>query len=121
MKKITIVTSYPINSEPVIKNRLQPYIDVLVRNGFTIILISGDVENPAFSFGHKISSFFIPKPDVQGKSFFARALAEFEHAGQLLQLANSKSTSCIILTIPSMFLLFRSSLLSHYNKIIDYY
>ena len=76
MKKITLVTSYPINAEPVIKNRLQPYIDVLVRNGFTVTLISGDCETPVFGFDHKITCLYVPKPDVQGKGFFARAVAQ---------------------------------------------
>ena len=67
--KNTIVTSYPINSEPVIKNRLQSYIDVLTQNGFFVTLISGDCDNPVFSFDHDMTCLYAPKPNAQGQVF----------------------------------------------------
>jgi len=119
MKRITIVTSYPINAEPVIKNRLQPYIDVLIQHGFTVTLISGDYETPVFSFEHEVNFLYVPKPDVQGVGFFSRAMQEFKHANQLLKLVNYQKADCVLLTIPSMFLLFRSGILKHSRKVID--
>lgn len=119
MKSIVLVTSYPINAEPVIRNRLQPYIEVLVKNNFEVTLISGDSAPPEFDFNYKFNYKYVPKPDVQGKGFFARAVQEFKHAGMLLNEANRHQKEYVLLTIPSMFLLFRSKIIKHPKRILD--
>lgn len=105
-----IVTSYPLNHEPVIKNRLVPYIEVLSKQGYDVTLISPDVK--PFSL-HNVTFKHIRSPDKKKKpkSLTSRLIFETIQSFRLLMLAKRYKTEYTLVTVPSMFLLFLGFLL----------
>lgn len=110
MNSIKIVTSYPLNDEPVIKNRLVPYIEVLSAKGYTVTLISPDdkpFQLDNVKFLHIRSPDRVKKP----KKLVSRLIFETKQSFRLITLAKRYETESTLVTLPSMFLLFLGFLL----------
>ncbi|WP_417662473.1 glycosyltransferase [Pseudomonas sp.] len=114
MKSFTIISSYSLQ-EPVLKNRVQPFIVLLLESGYKVTLVSPsggalDIDNlPGFSH---------VQVDIQGrgnKGFLGRALYEARLARQLLKVGEGFENTFSLITIPSMFLLFLFSFPSKIN------
>lgn len=104
-KKIVIVSSWPL-SEPVVRNRITPFIKLLLQAGCDVCLVcprnSGNESQlqPGVQL-HEVS-LKLDKPN----GFFSRAICEAWDALILLKYAKNIQTNTLLLTIPSMFLAF---------------
>nr|WP_297347950.1 glycosyltransferase [uncultured Glaciecola sp.] len=116
--KIQFITSYPLHHEPVIKNRVVPFIRVAVKNGYQVVLISPD--NKTFKvegvdFKHILSPDEVTKPT----SFVKRMFFEIKQARRLIKKAVTEGANVRVLTVPSMFLLFNASLFGKHEFTTD--
>jgi len=107
MNSITllIVTTYPLNNEPVIRNRLEPFINVAIDKAQSVILVSPDKEPfpiDHVNFNHVCSPDSTEKP----KAFVSKALHEIKQVARLIRLVKRIEADEIMITVPSMFLLF---------------
>ncbi len=104
-KVVQIVTSYSLDGEPVIKNRLIPYIKVLTDNGYFVSVVSPDNEEfklDGISFRHILS----PDKTTKPREFIKRFIFEAKQSYRLISLAKTDKEDVRLITIPSMFLLF---------------
>lgn len=104
-RSIAIVTSIPLN-EPVIRNRIFPFIEKLQENGFKVRLIC--LENNFLS-ENLIKNIHTEKIKVnykKTKNFVSRFFKESMIALKLLKQAKLSQDEIIFITIPSMFLSF---------------
>lgn len=118
MKKIQIVTSYSLINEPVIRNRLVPYITVLANKGYFVSLISPDIKVfniKDVEFEHLISPDLSFKP----RNFIKRFYFEFIQSNRLITIALKSGHCERLITIPSMFLLFMSFRLPNCSFHVD--
>lgn len=115
---VQLVTSYPLHNEPVIKNRLVPFIKVLHARGYKVQVISPDTSQfvvDGLEFEHVTSPDYKSKP----RGFIKRMLYEVMQSYRLLKLAKTKKHDIMVITIPSMFLLFGTCLLPKNKFHID--
>lgn len=119
MKKVfLIVTSYPLNDEPVIRNRLLPFIHVAKLQGYAVTLISPDKS----SFTDLEENFHhIITPDTKTKplSYIKRALFEYRQSRRLFNLALEVESDICMVTVPSLMLLFNFKPLYKAKLIFD--
>lgn len=105
MDKLFIVTSYDLG-EPVVRNRLLPYIGGALQEGLAVELLSpaGDevLEFGEYDFHHRLVNSKVSG----GRNFFIRAFREWRMARKLLSSIPDDCESGVLITIPSMFLLF---------------
>ncbi|WP_374597296.1 glycosyltransferase [Sphingosinicella sp.] len=116
-RSLTIVTSYPMD-EPVVRNRLTPLIDRAVARGFRVRLVSSgtttlDDDRPGFRHD-RLGAVATPQ-----RNFVRRAIDEWRAAKAILQSVRTTPEDIVLVTIPSMFLLFRVGLLSGGRKLLD--
>jgi len=118
-KTFCFVTNLSLIKEPTVKNRLLPYIEQVIENGSKVILYSSDSETfddfNSDSFTHIIHPAVEKKPS----SFFRRTVFEWTMTRRLLKRVNKIDTDILVLTIPSMFLLFNSYILKNKNIFLD--
>ncbi len=119
MKTIVFVTSYPLNDEPVVKNRLVPYIETALSRGHQVCLISSDTENFSYFVNKKFKHILVPLIAEDKKNLLKRSVYESRLALKLLRAARAENSDAVIVTIPSIFLLFFSNLLNKKNIFLD--
>lgn len=104
MKKIAFLSTYSLN-EPVLKNRITPFIDIALERGFTVTLVNpsgGEYHQSADkNFRHRALNI----PQANRGNFFVRTLREISLARKILKSAPD-DVDVTFVTIPSMFLLF---------------
>jgi glycosyltransferase involved in cell wall biosynthesis len=105
-----IVTSYPIFDEPVIRNRITAYVNVFSSSGWNVTIVA-----PA---SHKIApdaaADYLPgcrikcitPEDGNRRNFVIRGFHELKLSWRLLNMAASLQPDVVLLTIPTIFLLF---------------
>lgn len=102
MKKITFLSTYSLN-EPVLRNRITPFINLALERNASVTLVNpkggsyGEIER----FRHKA----LDAEQANKGNFFIRAWKELRLARKVLK-STPHGTECICITIPSMFLLF---------------
>ncbi|WP_223669257.1 glycosyltransferase [Kangiella shandongensis] len=115
-QEVAFVTSYPLSCEPVVKNRLAPYIAYMKSQNFKVSLFSTDNEDLSGALGVKHIRVSRAK---RSRRFIKRAFQEFVEASRLLKkVKQSKINTCVV-TIPSMFLLFRLSIIKDNTIYLD--
>ncbi len=119
MKTIVFVTSYPLNDEPVVKNRLVPYIETALSRGHQVCLISSDTEKFSYFVNKKFKHVLVPLIAEDKKNLLKRSVYESRLALKLLRAARAENSDAVIVTIPSIFLLFFSNLLKKKNIFLD--
>ena len=105
MKTIQIITSYSFNNEPVIKNRLEPLIHLMLNENYKVILISNDnkkIYYPTKNFSHVL----IPLEFKQTKNLFLRSLLELKISLRIIKNSRKLNGDLVFVTIPSVFLMF---------------
>ena len=116
--KIQFITSYPLHHEPVIKNRVVPFIRVAVKNGYQVVLISPD--NKTFKVeGVDFKHILSPDEGTKPTSFVKRMFFEIKQARRLIKKAVTEGANVRVLTVPSMFLLFNASLFGKHEFTTD--
>ncbi|ELA3116392.1 glycosyltransferase [Vibrio vulnificus] len=120
MKEISIITSYPLCDEPVIKNRLLPFIFEFGKLGYSINIFQPKGELYNFE-SVDAKQIMLDKPKIVSGSFIKRAFLELKLAFQLL--VKYKKVSCssdiAFITMPSMFLLLLLPFVKCNIKILD--
>lgn len=120
MHSIAFVTTYPLEHEPVIKNRLMPFLEVAGEKGYAVVLVSPDEgEVPAPPGVDHFTHVPVGLHPFGKAGFFMRAIKEATLARKLLRQAKESGAEDIFITIPSMFLLFLSVFLGHQSRHLD--
>lgn len=105
--KIRIITSYSIAEEPVIRNRIIPFLNVAREKGIFVEIVSTDMVSSEIISNLGFQHSVMPDRNIKPIGFVRRAIFEFNQARRLI--SNSPNDVGIeIITIPSMFLLFVS-------------
>ena len=117
-KKFQIITSYPINDEPVIKNRLSPFIKMAINYNYDVQIVSPDegvFEIDEVLFEH------VKWPDhaLKPRGFAKRTWFEIRQARRLINAAMQYEADYRMITVPSMFLLFNMYLFKRSPIIVD--
>ena len=119
-KKIfCFVTNLSFIKEPTVKNRLLPYIRQALKNKCSVILISSDSEVFVDIESNLFTHILHPLKKKQPSSFVNRTIFEWIETRNLLKKLKIIDTDFIVLTIPSMFLLFNAYLLKSKNIYLD--
>lgn len=107
--KLVVVTSYPIHSEPVVRNRLSSYIQELSSAGWQISLVtldSGPEGRTEESLPSGLADVKYVSPTKYDKSnFFSRGINEVKIASRILRAAYQIDADAYLVTIPSVFML----------------
>ena len=120
MKRITFVASYSLQQHPAIRNRLAAYINEGLALGYSVRLISPDSDIPELAKHPGLTHVPIPAGKGYGSNFFKRAIAESITAWRALRTAKHYAKEeHVVITIPSMFLLFLSPLLGRKKYHLD--
>lgn len=117
-KKVLLITSYPLNNEPVIRNRLLPFITVAIEKGYKVIVTSPD-DKVFIKAGLEFTHVLSPDLNIKPTSFVKRFFFEFKQSRRLLKAAKFIDSDLTLVTIPSMFLLFNVHLLKSEKLILD--
>ena len=118
MKTIQIITSYSIQKEPVIKNRLEPLISLMLNEKYKVTLISNDnkkIKYPTKNFSHVL----IPINFKKTKNLFLRSLLELKLSLRIIKNSRKLNGDLIFVTIPSVFLMFFLFKLRHKRLHLD--
>lgn len=117
-KKIQIITSYPFHSEPVIKNRLSPFITMAIKYNYQVQIVSPD--NEVFTIeGAQCDHILVPDPFRKPKNLAKRMWFEIKQARRLINAATAFDADYTMITVPSMFLLFQMYLFKKNPVIVD--
>lgn len=107
MKVISFVTSYPILDEPVVKNRLLPFISYAIKKGYHVNLVTPDDQKLGCYSDDEFSHFLVANPKIsKNAGFLKRALYELLLSRSLIRKVNSLESDGVFVTVPSMFLVF---------------
>ena len=118
-KKIVLVTSIPM-SEPVIRNRLLPFINTLSSKNIKVTLVCPQIDNGDLAIFKDLDVKPVNLSVEKPHGFIQRAFKEIFDCSTLLSVAKSEPTDAYLITIPSMFLAFFSPLFLHrMNVFID--
>lgn len=118
-KNITLITSHPL-TEPVVYNRLIPYMEEMLKAQYSIQLICPENENNLKKTSQQVELCEVEVQHLQNRSFFKRAVAEIKNAKKLLKQAKMHKKDVYFITIPSMFLFFLAPfILRNKKKVLD--
>lgn len=117
MRRIVFASTYSL-AEPVLKNRLTPFIDLALDRGFSVVLV-----NPAGGDYHRaqdnnFSHVALDIPQANRGNFFVRTLREVGLARRVL-CRIPEGCDVVFVTIPSMFLLFLFRGFGNSLKVLD--
>ena len=108
-KEIVIVASYCLGEEPVIRNRIKAFIDVLAGQGWSITVVAPP---PKTELGRSLdcelacSFSYVEQRRYSRTNFVVRGLNEMWYSWRLATRARKIGASLTIVTVPSIFLLF---------------
>ncbi|MDB3882580.1 glycosyltransferase [Amylibacter sp.] len=117
-KKLQIITSYPFNSEPVISNRLIPFITAANNYNYHIQIVSSDNEVYKVD-GAPFEHILVPDLCRKPKNLAKRMWFEIRQARRLIKAAAAFEADYRMITVPSMFLLFQMYLFKKSIVIVD--
>lgn len=119
MKQVLFITSYPLETEAAVRNRLTAYIKVGLALDYAITLISTDRAQYNLLSADNFHHIKVPERKQLGGNFIKRAFSESMRGYQVLVAARRTGIKDIVITIPSMFLLFESFLIKNRNLYLD--
>ena len=121
---VCLVTNLSLTEEPTIENRLTSYANVLNCAGVKVSLISSD--RMVFEFSSLNSDSFehhlVPlsnKSRIGKSNFLTRAFFEFKETKEIIKRIRYIQAKNVIVSIPSMFLLFNIRNLRGVNVTLD--
>ena len=119
MKTYCFVTNLSIVDEPTVANRLFPYIKESIKNKNKVILVSSD-ENSIEIFDSNLFTHILnPHQRNKHSSFLKRAMFEWLESRKVLKKVLKLDVDVVVITIPSMFLLFNASILKEKMLYLD--
>lgn len=117
MSEIVFLTTYSFN-EPVVKNRLTPFMDLALDRGLSVTLVNpagGDYHRDADERFHHMA---LEIPQANRGNFLVRTFREMKLAQKVLDSA-PQDRDYVFVTIPSMFLLFLSGRIRGSKRLLD--
>jgi glycosyltransferase involved in cell wall biosynthesis len=117
MQKIVFVSTYSL-AEPVLKNRLKPFIDLALDREFSVVLVNPAGGNYHRSLEKNFSHQALDIPQANRGNFFIRTVRELLLARKVLGKI-PKDSEVVFVTVPSMFLLFLFQGFRESLKILD--
>jgi len=119
MKTYCFVTNHSLEDVPTVANRLFPYIMEFIKNKNKVILISSD-ENSIKRFDNNLFTHILnPYQRNKPSSFMKRAMFEWFESRKVLKKVAKLDADIVVITIPSMFLLFNASILKEKMLYLD--
>lgn len=103
--KLVIISSIPLTIA-VIKNRLVPFIKLLINKNINVELVCPKSNSNDVIAVNNFKIIEVDIPQYKPESFFKRALKELSDAHRLLIVAKKRKADGYLVTIPSMFLSF---------------
>ena len=103
-KRVVIVTSYPIHSEPVIRNRLSSYISVMSNDGWKVCLVTpesdheGRIEKTVPTGLSKV--YYIEPKKYNKQKFVERGINEIKIALKLIKTSYKIEADLRIFSCP---------------------
>lgn len=120
MSNICIVSANSLENENASRNRVLSFVNSFLAEGHTVNLISMDRAEYLIIQHDHFTHHNIPFIDTKIPSFIKRAFLEMKIASSALNKANELNCDINLITIPSMFLLHLSWLLTgNSTKILD--
>lgn len=116
-KKIVIVSSWPL-SEPVVRNRITPFLKLLLQADYDVCLVCPKHPGNKSQLYPGAKLHEAPLRHDKPKGFFSRALRETWNALILLRCTKNIQADTYLLTIPSMFLAFLAPLSLKKRKVV---
>ena len=116
-KKIVIVSSWPL-SEPVVRNRITPFFNMLLQAGYDVRLVCPENAGNKSQMPPGVSLHEVPLAHDRPRGFISRAIREARDVLLLLKHAKKIKADAWLLTIPSMFLLFLAPLALTGRKVV---
>jgi len=119
--KINFIVPIYLPKNFAVLNRVKVFIDVLIKNGYVVNLITLSKNNndikKLFNL-ENINFYFIKYKDIQKDNFFKRAFQEFKYSLKLILLSKKIEADAVFMTSPSMFIIL-TGILERKSKIID--
>lgn len=109
VKTIVIISSVPL-SEPVIRNRLTPFCNLLLEEGISVRLVCPKSEPSTHAHPAGVKLIEVELETNKPESFIKRAIKEARDVAALLKVAKTQQADAYLSSIPSMFLAFLSPL-----------
>lgn len=109
VKEIVIVASYCLGEEPVIRNRVKAFIDVLAGQGWNTTVVAPPPKTElGWSLDRELACSFsyVDQRRYSRTNFLVRGLNEIWYAWRLAARARKIGACLTIVTVPSIFLLF---------------
>lgn len=103
--QVTVVSSWPL-SEPVVRNRLTSYFNVLLDAGFIVCFVCPRNDDNESLLHTGIQLVEVELKADRPRRFVSRALREIRDALALFKRATEIQSDILLVTIPSMFLAF---------------
>jgi len=119
MKTYCFVTNLSLEDEPTVANRLLPYITESLKKDNKVILVSSD-KNCIQRFDNNLFTHILsPYPKNKPSSFLRRAIFEWIESRKVLKIVAKLDADVVVITIPSMFLLFNVSIVKKMVLYLD--
>ena len=107
--KIVLLSSVPL-AEPVTRNRLLPFLALLLDAGINVILICPKSDPATHAHPEGITLVEVEQEITKPKSFIKRAIKETQDVSALLSIAKQEQAAAYLLTMPSIFIAFLAPL-----------
>ena len=117
MRQIVFASTYSF-AEPVLKNRLTPFIDLALSRGYSVVLVNPEGGDYHQAHNENFKRIALEVPQANRGNFFIRTLREALLARKVLAQI-PESADVVFVTIPSMFLLFLFSGFRKALKVLD--
>lgn len=105
VRRVVIVSSVPI-SEPVVKNRITPFLKGLLDIGHAVTLVCPRGQEIEGALEAGVDYCEVPVDFVKPKGFIRRAIKEVHDVLKIMECAKKIKADAWLITIPSMFLAF---------------
>lgn len=106
-KEIAILTTYPLYSEPVIRNRLTIFARIFSEKGWNVKILtcSPAHEREERSNDDVFEVVHVKVPPFDRTKFLSRMIFEFYYVMRLFLTARKLGVGCVLVSVPSMFFL----------------
>lgn len=106
--RFVIVTTYEFPGEPVVRNRLDSYINVLTRSGWNVVVMAVSrhaKSDDQVTYTERCDVINVPMRDYDRRNFIVRGFNELWQSWLLSRKVAQLKPDVLLITIPSIFLL----------------
>lgn len=118
LSKTIVVVSSNALSEQVVKNRLMPFLNLLLNKRCEVVLVCPSNINVIEEQLNGVRLVEVKISETRSTSFIQRALKEVNASAYLLAIARRQKADVYLITIPSMFLAFLAPVFLYNSKVV---